>query len=145
MFKIFSRKELPEKADIIGCFGKLPTHNEFIKYNLFLPELINIEQWYQNGYRKLVKKFERRTQEILAAAATSNFIYFSSKTRPLIGILQPSLDQSGRSYPLVIFRVINKSWFLEFPSIIPVVYLNYYQQMQNLNLNTATNLTLPEV
>ncbi|MGM5058674.1 type VI secretion system-associated protein TagF (plasmid) [Rhizobium leguminosarum] len=94
----------PAEADRIGFFGKLPSHGDFVSMGLSRNLQAALDAWLQSGLqaaqRELGEDWERRFRMM----PTWRFIVerglWGSAT--IAGVLLPSLDRVGRSFPLVI-------------------------------------------
>ncbi|AHF87010.1 nitrogen fixation protein (plasmid) [Rhizobium leguminosarum bv. trifolii WSM1689] len=92
------------EADRIGFFGKLPSHGDFVSTGLSRHLQASLDAWLQSGLqaaqRELGEDWERRFRMMPAW----RFIVERSLWGPatIAGVLLPSLDRVGRSFPLVI-------------------------------------------
>ncbi|WP_029871462.1 type VI secretion system-associated protein TagF [Rhizobium leguminosarum] len=94
----------PTEADRIGFFGKLPSHGDFVSTGLSRHLQAALDAWLQSGLqaaqRELSEDWERRFRMMPAW----RFIVERGLWGPatIAGVLLPSLDRVGRSFPLVI-------------------------------------------
>ncbi|MGO6994144.1 type VI secretion system-associated protein TagF [Rhizobium leguminosarum] len=94
----------PTEADRIGFFGKLPSHGDFVSMGLSRHLQASLDAWLQLGLqaaqRELGEDWERRFRMMPAW----RFIVERGLWGPatIAGVLLPSLDRVGRSFPLVI-------------------------------------------
>ncbi|TWF50057.1 type VI secretion system-associated protein TagF [Neorhizobium alkalisoli] len=92
------------EADRIGFFGKLPSHGDFVSTGLGrgLQDMLDI--WLQSGLQRLQQAFPDDWEAWFKAMPTWRFVVERGHWGPstLVGIILPSLDRVGRSFPLVI-------------------------------------------
>jgi type VI secretion system protein ImpM len=91
-------------APLVGLFGKLPSHPDFVRMNAGSPLARVLDTWMQEGLSAM------RTQmgndwEAAFDRATPIFFAFRSKdpSEVLVGICRPGRDRSGRRYPFLVF------------------------------------------
>lgn len=118
--------------DLVGCFGKLPLHHEFIKHRVLLSELVHLDRWYQTAYYHLTRTYNGDLKTMFLRMPLQHFIYFTPTQLPLLGTLLPSSDKSGRAYPFVTFRLVEHPLAREFPWLIPASFAPYFQAAENL-------------
>jgi type VI secretion system ImpM family protein len=99
------------QADIPGasCFGKLPTHGDFLRYNASGRAMQAFDAWVQQG---IVEAQRLLGQDLIPAfeqAGTTCF-FFDAPNAPhvLAGALRPSRDRSGRRYPFLVAVEVEK-------------------------------------
>lgn len=87
-----------------ACFyGKLPIHAEFIRYNRGVPELEQLDRWFQEGMHRARRRFGRTFEARVDAVRPSRLLYSSPETGGLLaGVCGFSSDRAGRRYPFVI-------------------------------------------
>ncbi|MFW8643317.1 type VI secretion system-associated protein TagF [Rhizobium beringeri] len=92
------------EADRIGFFGKLPSHGDFVSMGLGRNLQAALDAWLQSGLqasqRELGEDWERRFRMMPAWRFIVERGLWGSAT--IAGVLLPSLDRVGRSFPLVI-------------------------------------------
>ncbi len=99
------------QADSPGasCFGKLPAHGDFIRYNASGRAMQAFDAWVQKGVMEarnqlgpdLVAAFEE-------ARPTCFFIDVPNAPHILAGAFRPSRDRSGRRYPFLVAVEVEK-------------------------------------
>src|SRR3990167_9496179 len=125
--------------DLVGCIGKLPIYTEFIRYHLLLPELMNLDHWYQNAYRSFVSYYKKESNKIFKNMASHHFLYTATKNCfPMIGTLFASHDMSNRNYPFIIFRLIENPVAREFQSLIPMFYEDFFKNSSHFLSKSLT-------
>ncbi len=142
-----------------GFFGKLPGFTDFIKYNAAGKEILAIDNWIQEGLTLAKLKYKDEWKNHYDRISCLNFIYpFTGTDSTTIGVLTPSTDKSGRSFPFIIFGNIKKNvnddlMYYLIPSVFKEVYYSF-SDIVDLNksvedssrLKSLTdNIKVPEV
>ena len=100
-----NRTETP--AQEVAWFGKLPTHADFIRHNVSGREIKSFENWVQDGVALMIRNHGEQWSSRLSGLRTLGFLHVGSEdSHTLAGVVMPSRDRSGRSYPfsLVVSR-----------------------------------------
>ena len=93
-----------------GFFGKLPGFTDFIKYNAAGKEILTIDNWLQEGLALAKLKYKNDWKNYYNNSLTLNFVYpFTGTDNTTIGVISPSNDKSGRSFPFLMFSNIKKN------------------------------------
>lgn len=103
------------EADRIGFFGKLPSHGDFVSMGLGRGLQASLDAWLQAGLQAAQQELGRDWEHRFRAMPGWRFIVERSLWGPatLAGVLVPSLDRVGRSFPLVIVAQLHR--FTEHP------------------------------
>ena len=142
-----------------GFFGKLPGFTDFIKYNAAGKEILTIDNWLQEGLALAKLKYKNEWKNYYNNSLTLNFIYpFTGTDNTTVGVISPSNDKSGRSFPFLMFRNIKKnvndglSFYLipsEFGSIFNLLHdvLEINKNVEDTSglKSIIDNLKLPDV
>ncbi len=99
-----ARTQSPMQADAIGFFGKLPTHGDFVSSALGLRLRSELDQWSRSGLIALEAALGPDWRRPFHATAAWRFVVGSGVWGPtaIAGVLLPSRDRVGRSFPLII-------------------------------------------
>ncbi|MFS2178603.1 type VI secretion system-associated protein TagF [Rhizobium pisi] len=94
----------PAEADRIGFFGKLPSHGDFVSMGLGRGLQAALDAWLQSGLQAAQQQLGEDWERRFRAMPAWRFIIERGLWGPatVAGILLPSLDRVGRSFPLVI-------------------------------------------
>lgn len=93
------------RTDVLACFGKVPTHGDFLRYNTDSPTVQAFDAWLQKELYAMKTRDDGRLQSGYDEGPPYRFFYREATgDRLLVGVLQPSRDRVGRRYPLVIAR-----------------------------------------
>lgn len=113
--------------DLVGCFGKLPFQAEFIKLQWAVPEVQTLDRVMQDSYAHINRRQQETAKDQFQDMPLYYFCHYKNAIlQPIAGVIMPSTDISGRQYPFVMTRVINNPLICETPSILPLLYKNYF-------------------
>lgn len=99
-----ARTQSPLQADAIGFFGKLPTHGDFVSSTLGSRLQGELDQWIHAGLIALEAALGPDWRRLFHATTAWRFVVARGVwgSAALAGILLPSRDRVGRSFPLII-------------------------------------------
>lgn len=99
------------EIDRIGFFGKLPTHGDFVGWGLPVELQRLLQDWLQSGLQSVRDGFGDAWLSSFKAMPPWRFIVEEGlwSSQALAGVLMPSADRVGRSFPLVILSQIHAS------------------------------------
>ncbi|WP_117190288.1 type VI secretion system-associated protein TagF [Rhizobium terrae] len=94
----------PTETDRIGFFGKLPTHGDFVSTGMGSGLQSEFDIWLQAGLQAVQQQFGTDWERHFRAMFSWRFIIERGLWGPatIAGVLVPSLDRVGRSFPLVV-------------------------------------------
>ncbi|RFB83163.1 type VI secretion-associated protein [Rhizobium leguminosarum bv. trifolii] len=94
----------PAEADRIGFYGKLPSHGDFVSMGLGHSLQSALDAWMQAGLQATQQELGDDWKRRFRAMPAWRFIIERGLWGPatVAGVLLPSLDRVGRSFPLVI-------------------------------------------
>lgn len=92
------------ESDGIGFFGKVPSHGDFVSTGLGRQAETELVNWLQSGLQESERTLGAQWQDLFHAAPPWRFVIERSLwgRATMVGILLPSKDRVGRSFPLVI-------------------------------------------
>ncbi len=109
-----------------GCFGKLPLHADFIRHNAAAPELVPLDQWFQEGIVGARQALGRGWEELLAVPADGRFFFRAPDSdRILAGAYALSGDKAGRRYPFLLFTLVEGRPLAGGLSILPALLAEF--------------------
>jgi type VI secretion system protein ImpM len=143
MFGLFE-KNTPVSANSSkirpGCFGKMPIHSDFIRYNLGSREAGAFEKWIQEGVACVARKHPKGFPPVYRQFPLHHFVLSGSEQETsLIGSLTSSLDKSGRIYPFATLAGVGGEIFLTNRATLPLVHQEFFRESEAL-LENAPNL-----
>jgi type VI secretion system protein ImpM len=91
-------------ADRIGFFGKVPTHGDFVSTGLGRTFQTELDNWIQSGLQASEQAYGNEWHRLFRATPPWRFVIERSVwgQATMVGVLLPSTDRVGRSFPLVI-------------------------------------------
>jgi type VI secretion system ImpM family protein len=129
MIQGFNTKRMNDQS--IGFFGKLPAFADFIKFNAGGKEILVIDNWIQEGLALAKIKYKNEWKSHYNKCPNINFIYpFTGTDNITLGVISPTNDKSGRSYPFIMFINTIKSITAEmqyylFPLAFEKIYTSF--------------------
>jgi len=118
-------------ADVVGCFGKMPVHADFIKHNVSTREAVALDNWIQEGFMLMSRKHGEAWKEKLAAAPSFNFVWIgNNEERILAGALRPGTDRSGRCYPFCAFTAMDRPALKEMQAVVPLARGEFFDALE---------------
>lgn len=95
--------DAPE-TDRIGFFGKVPTHGDFVSTGLGRGFQTELDNWLQAGLQSSEQTFGEDWERQFRKTPPWRFVIERAVWGPatMVGVLLPSTDRVGRSFPLVI-------------------------------------------
>jgi len=123
----------PMIREVMGCCGKMPLHGDFIKHNLKVREAVTLDDWIQDGVTLLNRRFEDRWKKVFHLSPNYRFVFAGNENdKTMTGVIAPSSDKVGRSYPFVMFRATDNSTLKHHQSITPLAFADTYKSMDAL-------------
>src|SRR5213594_669208 len=117
----------------MGCFGKLPIHQDFIQMNAAVPELEQLDQWFQRGIHQAKRSGEISWPEDFEKATSWEFVFQPERTRRyLVGLCVPSRDEGGRHYPFFVFLVVDRSQSALPTTVAPMALVMFLREARLL-------------
>ncbi|ABA90047.1 type VI secretion system protein of unknown function DUF2094 [Syntrophotalea carbinolica DSM 2380] len=144
MFGLFDKT--PSKTAVsarlqAGCFGKMPIHSDFIRYNLAIREASNFEKWLQEGVSNIARKHPKGWPSVYRSFPMHHFVLSGNEhERSLIGCLTSSRDKSGRIYPFSILATTANDVYHTNRASLPLIHRTYFQKAEAL-LNSTKELS----
>ncbi|MGH6858762.1 MAG: type VI secretion system-associated protein TagF [Phyllobacterium sp.] len=92
------------EVDRIGFFGKVPTNGDFVSTGLGRTFQTELDNWIQSGLQASEQAHGNEWERLFRAAPPWRFVIERALwgQSTLVGVLLPSTDRVGRSFPLVI-------------------------------------------
>ncbi|MDK4741187.1 type VI secretion system-associated protein TagF [Rhizobium sp. CNPSo 3464] len=105
-----ARTALPQETDMIGFFGKLPTHGDFVSTALGRRFQIELDRWIQDGLGAMEPTLGKDWRRLFHACPPWRFAIAGGVWSPaaVAGVLLPSKDRVGRSFPLIIAAQLHR-------------------------------------
>ena len=113
----------------VGCYGKLPIHGDFIRYNVGAAEISVLDRWFQEGLFTGQKALGGLFSDVFDRAPASRFIFnMHSIGRVIVGVMMPSCDKTGRQFPFLILTGAPVKEFGAEVSLLPGIFENIFER-----------------
>ncbi|HLG32033.1 MAG TPA: type VI secretion system-associated protein TagF [Ignavibacteriaceae bacterium] len=124
-----------------GFFGKLPKFADFVKFNASGSEISILDYWLQEGLALAKLKFRNEWKNYYENTSEINFIYpFTGTDKIMLGIICPSNDKSGRSFPFILFGNVKKDFTNELPvQSFALKFSGVYESFKSIFQNNFQN------
>lgn len=94
----------------VVCFGKIPQHGDFVRYNADGAAAREFDTWFREGLHTSRSRLGHPLKSIAQNAEPQRFVYCPTTTPVLLfGVMQMSQDATGRTYPFVVATEVPRS------------------------------------
>lgn len=123
-----------EPVTQVGCFGKLPIYDEFIRYNVSARSVLELDEWIQQGFSHHSRSMSTRPEKTDLHDYIYHFFFYGSgeQQSSIIGTMMGSRDKSGRQYPFVTFKLLPSQNADILVSTLPCGYRSFFDSAQSL-------------
>lgn len=105
----------------VGCFGKLPIWPEYMEAGTSYPSARAFKQWLHGGREHAgLEDPEGGRVDTEVRAHLRLLIGLPGSTELLVGVLRPSKDQGGRSFPFSVFSLIPRKLYGKHYPLLPL-------------------------
>lgn len=105
----------------VGCFGKLPIWPEYLEAGTSYPAARALKQWLHGGREHAgMEDPEGGRADTEVRAQLRLLIGLPGSTELLVGVLRPSGDQGGRSFPFSVFSLIPRKLYGKHYGLLPL-------------------------
>jgi type VI secretion system ImpM family protein len=129
-------KNIPESEPVshVGCFGKLPIYDEYIRYNMNKRSVLELDEWIQQGYAHHSRGFQTRHQSMELHDYVYHFVFTGSGYHhcSVLGAMMGSHDKCGRQFPFVIFKLLPNQNTKDLTSTFPCAYRSFLDKALTL-------------
>ncbi|MFV8836136.1 type VI secretion system-associated protein TagF [Aquisalimonas sp.] len=113
-----------------GYFGKLPSHGDFVRWNVVGAAVTAVERWFEQGFRSAAAG---DGGAVLGRCQPVCFLMSPRDTgESVLGLLRAGVDRTGREYPFVVFRVVPGQGSGYLPSEILGAQLDFFPALSGL-------------
>lgn len=111
----------------IAAFGKLPIRADFIKLNVKEREFRELDEWIQEGYSLISRRYNGSDDEQRLSQAGIHHLVFSAtdNRRCVLATIGPGGDRSGRWYPFLISAVAGQAYLRQAQAAVPLIYARF--------------------
>ena len=121
----------------IGCFGKLPIHPDFIRYQATGTEIQALDQWFQEGIHFAKTRFGSAWSREFQEGGPWNFVFQTGEGKQfLVGSYRPSRDEGGRQYPFFLFLSVDRPSF-PFPVYLSPLFFSSFLETSDELVQTG--------
>lgn len=108
----------------IAAFGKLPIRADFIKLNVQEREFRELDEWIQEGYALISRRYSGQEDEQRLSQAGIHHLVLSAtdNRRCVLATIGPGGDRSGRWYPFLISAVAGQDYLRQAQAAVPLIY-----------------------
>ncbi len=119
---------------LVGCLGKLPIYDEFIRHNVSGRCAFELDEWIQQGFSHHTRSIQTRNNKENLHGYTYNFVFTGSEeySSTVIGSMMGSRDKSGRQYPFLLFKMLSYKNAESLSSTLPCAYEHFFRSALNL-------------
>lgn len=112
----------------VGCLGKLPIYDEFIRHNVIASCVLNVDEWIQQGFSHYTRGQQALKDKAALYSYTYNFAFTGSgdQSSTVIGTMIGSHDKCGRKYPFLLFKNLSNQNTRSLTSTLPCAYDNFF-------------------
>ncbi|NBB85896.1 MAG: type VI secretion system-associated protein TagF [Bacteroidetes bacterium] len=94
---------MPTDTLTAACYGKLPTHGDFVRLRATTPAVRAFDEWLQKGLYQARQQRRSELEAVYDDASALRFVFNAQgHSPPLLGVMKPSRDRSGRTYPFTV-------------------------------------------
>lgn len=123
----------PAIHDLVGCCGKMPLHADFIKHNIKIREAVALDEWVQDGVTLLNRRYEEKWKRVFELSPNFRFAFIGDEeNKTVTGVISPSADKIGRSYPFIVFRATDNSSMRKQQSLVPLAFAKTYDTIDQM-------------
>jgi type VI secretion system ImpM family protein len=124
----------PEPMSQIGCFGKLPICNEFVRFNVNERSVLELDEWLQQGYSHHSRDVQTRHEKSDLHNNIYHFVFTGNGEHSFssMGTMMGSHDKCGRQYPFVVYKLLPIQATEALVSTLPCAYRAFFENTLNL-------------
>ena len=120
-------------SSVLGYYGKLPLSAEFIRCQASGTEIDELDRWLREGMYHAKSHLGSSWSKDFAQGDPWGFLYVPRQGRRfLIGLLKPSQDKAGREFPFLVYLLLDREEFHEFPWCAPMHFKEFFAQSHRL-------------
>ncbi len=96
---------MPTDTRAAACLGKLPTHGDFVNHRASTPTMRSFDEWVRKGLYQARQRSNGQWEDAYDAAPPIHFLFCGrgqQAPNALLGVLRPSRDRTGRTYPFIV-------------------------------------------
>lgn len=115
------------------CFGKLPSHGDFVRHNAASREVLAFDEWIHQGMYFSKTQCGTQWDQTFASSPRYRFLYSPENAdRCLVGFMQPSHDKSLRRYPFLVSLLVDRRRFNGGIHLLPLSLAHFLDEGSRL-------------
>ena len=119
-------------------FGKLPNRPDFVRVNATHPAALEFDALIQRAFERAAGNPAEPGYQGRAAAVDFQFVSRDQR-HVMVGVLMPSQDQAGRSYPLVAAAILPGESVENYLPVSPIAYEVFFDGLRDQVVNAVEN------
>ena len=129
------------------CFGKLPSHADFIRFNAASREALAFDEWLHHGLYFVRTQLGPGWEQDFSRAPAYRFVFNPENAdRSLAGVLQASQDKSQRRYPFLVSLLLDRRWLhANDAHLTPAAFSSFFQAAGHLISRAMNGLEAREI
>lgn len=131
----FARRTAPATDLGAGIFGKAISCGDFISAGDYSPAAAHLSRWLEQGVGWAATQ-AKEAWDSIAFTTPRSFLFRPERSeyvdRVIFGLLQPSRDSVGRSFPLAIYSELSLGSDLDGYSVLPLVIGDFLESASTI-------------
>jgi type VI secretion system protein ImpM len=123
---------------VVGVYGKIPAQADFVRCNVGDLTRLGLDRWFQEAHEVVHGERSRLPDEPAFFAIAP-----AGARATVLGALAPGQDSVGRSFPVIVFSVLDSAEVADFP-LIPQSYAPFFEGAAAL-LQGASTMTVSDL
>jgi type VI secretion system ImpM family protein len=125
-------------SPVVGVYGKVAAQADFVRINVGELTRLGMDRWFQDAHEVVHSERSRLPDE------PAFFVLAPSGARAvLLGAMVPGQDAVGRSFPVIVFAVLDAAAATDFP-LLPQAYGQFFEAAAAL-LQGAAHMTAADL
>jgi type VI secretion system ImpM family protein len=123
---------------VVGVYGKVAAQADFVRVNVGELTRLGLDRWFQDAHEVVHGERSRLPDEPAFFALSP-----AGARAVVLGALVPGQDAVGRSFPIIVFAVLDAAAMTDFP-LIPQSYAQFFEGAAAL-LQGAASMTASDL
>lgn len=138
---------MPVSGSSALCFGKLPSHADFIRFNAASREVLAFDEWLHHGLYFARTQMGQTWEQAFARSPQYHFLFYPENAeRFLAGVMQASQDKSQRKYPFLVSMLMDRRLFPDSQVYLaPIVFSEFFERARQIVDRALGGLEMREI
>lgn len=97
------RAVAPGTGLLVGCFGRLPMEEDYIRHNVSAPEIVRLERALEAGLALWAARPGVQWKDVVDRLDATHFVRYGEVGSLVVGAISAGADRGGRRFPFVSF------------------------------------------